>query len=71
LSVREKLDLQIKRLVAIETAHRHNLRKAEEDLHRDTAHRSRYLRRIQKTKRKIEKLLPKIRRLRERRASAR
>ena len=66
---RESLDVRIKRLVAIETSHRHTLRRAEEDLRRDVLHRAKHERRIAKTKRKIEKLLPKLRALRELRSS--
>jgi len=66
---REKTDIRIKRLVAIETAHRHALRRAGEDLRLDAPHRTRYERKIAKLKRKIDKLLPKIRHLRELRSS--
>jgi len=69
VSEREKIDLRIKRLVAIETAHRHALRRAEEDFRLDVLHRPRYERKIAKFKRKIDKLLPKIRHQRERRSS--
>jgi len=69
VSEREKTDIRIKRLVAIETAHRHALRRAEEDLRLDAPHRTRYERKIAKFKRKIDKLLPKIRHLRELRSS--
>lgn len=69
MTEREKTELRIKRLIAIETAHRHALRRAEEDLRGDALHRPRYERRIEKIKRKIEKLLPKIRHQRERRTS--
>jgi len=70
VSQREKTDARIKRMVAIETAHRHALRRAEDDLRRDVVHRSRYERKIEKEKRKLEKLLPRLRRLREHRTSA-
>lgn len=66
---RREIDLKIKRLIAIETDHRHALQRAEEDLRRDPQHSVKHKRRIEKLKRKIDKVLPKIRRQRELRAA--
>lgn len=71
MTYRDKYDLKIKRLVAIETGYRHALHQAEDDLRRDATHRPRHIRRIAKYKRKIEKLLPKLRRQRELRTALR
>ena len=60
-----KLDLRMKRLMAIETEYRHAIKRAEEDLRRDPEHKKKYQRLLEKNRRKAEKLLPKIRRLRE------
>jgi hypothetical protein len=70
VSVRSSLDVKLKRMTAIEAEYRHALRRAEEDLRRDPERRKRYLRIIEKNKKRIEKILPKIRRARERRSDA-
>ena len=51
--------------MAIETEYRHAIKRAEEDLRRDPEHKKKYQRLLEKNRRKAEKLLPKIRRLRE------
>ena len=66
-----KIDRRIKRLVAFEAEHRTAVKRAEDDMRLDPEHKERYRRIIKKSKRKVEKLLPKIRRLRELRASSR
>ncbi len=66
-----KIDLKIKRLVAIEADHRAAIKRAEEDKRRDPERKERYVRIVEKNRRKVDKLLPKIRRLRELRAAMR
>lgn len=64
----EKMDLRIKRLTTIEAEYRASLKRAQADLRKDPEHKKKYTRIITKRERKVDKLLPKIRRLRERRA---
>ncbi|MBI4415915.1 MAG: hypothetical protein HY557_02900 [Euryarchaeota archaeon] len=66
-----KIDLKLKRLVAIEADHRATIKRAEEDKRRDPERKERYVRIVEKNRRKVDKLLPKIRRLRELRAAMR
>lgn len=67
----ERLDLKIKRLTAIEAAYRAEIKRAHAGEKDDRERKLRYERTIAKYERKMEKLLPKIRRLREIRTAMR
>lgn len=62
------LDRRIKRLGRTEARYRAMIKGAEADLRRDPDRKAKYQRVIAKTERRMEKLLPRIRRLREIRA---
>lgn len=62
------LDRRIKRLARTEARYRAMIKDAEADLRRDPDRKAKYKRIVAKTERRMEKLLPKIRRLREVRA---
>jgi hypothetical protein len=63
----ERLEAKIKHLRALEASYRQEVKWAEADLKREPENRRKYERMIEKSKRKAEKLLPKIRELIERR----
>ncbi len=65
------LDQRIKRLTAIDAACRSDIKHAQASLRDDPDRKKKYERTIEKRERKIEKLLPKIRHLRELRAAIR
>ncbi|HKZ62916.1 MAG TPA: hypothetical protein VJ400_00585 [Thermoplasmata archaeon] len=65
------IDRKIKRLTARETEFHHRIKKARADERSDLGRKQRYERQIAKWERSIEKLLPKVRRLRELRARVR
>ena len=59
------IDRKIKRLTARETEYHHRLKRAQADRRADPGRKVRLEREIAKWERKIERLLPKIRHLRE------
>ena len=65
----ERIDLRIKRLTAIETEYHHRIKEAQSDMRVDPDRKKKYERVIAKYERKMDKLLPKIRHLRELRHS--
>ncbi|HEV8595062.1 MAG TPA: hypothetical protein VGR51_05990 [Thermoplasmata archaeon] len=67
----EKIDQRIKRLHAIETAYRGVIKHAQATLRDHPEQKKKHERTIAKHEKKIEKLLPKIRHMRELRAAIR
>jgi len=63
-----KLNQRIKHLTGIEGEYRTVIKRAQEDMRRDPDHKKRYERVVKKYQAKIDKILPKVRRLRELRA---
>ena len=63
-----KLDHKIKSLAKIEGEFRTQIKQAQADIRRDPDHKKRYEGQIKKYRKKIDKLLGKVRRLRELRA---
>jgi len=63
-----KIDQKIKSLAKIEGEYRTEIKHAQLEIKRDPDRRARYERQIKKFRKKIDKLLPKVRRLRELRA---
>ena len=66
-----KLDQRIKRLTRIEAEYRSTMKRANADMRDDPDHKRRYELRIAKLERKIDKLVHKVRRLREVRTAMR
>jgi len=60
-----KLDLRIKHFTRIEGEYRTEIKRAQADIRRDPDRKKKYERAIKKAQKKIDKLLPKVRRLRE------
>jgi len=71
LGALERVDAKLKRLRAIEASYRQEIRWAQADLKRDPDHRHRYERAVEKSERKIAKILPKIHAMIERRERVR
>ena len=63
----ERLDVKIRRLQAIEASYNQEIKWAEADVKRDPEGRRRYERSIEKSRKKIAKILPKIHALLEKR----
>ena len=63
-----KINQRLKHLSGVEGEYRTVIKRAEEDMHRDPDHKKRYERIVKKYQAKIDKILPKVRRLRELRA---
>jgi hypothetical protein len=61
----ERIDLKIKHLTKVEAAYRAEIKRAQADMRVDHSRKKRYERVIAKYQRKVDKLIPKVRHLRE------
>ena len=61
----ERIDLKIKHLTKVEAAYRTEVKRAQADMRVDPTRKKRYEKVVAKYQRKIDKLLPKVRHLRE------
>ncbi len=61
----ERFDLKIKHLTKVEAEYRAEIKRAQADMRVDPTRKKRYERTVAKYQRKVERLLPKIRKLRE------
>ena len=65
MSEYERLDLRIKHLTKVEAEYRTTIKRAQHDMRDEPEKKTRYERVVKKYQRKIDKLIPKVRRLRE------
>ncbi len=67
----QSLDLKVKRLTHIEAEYRGEIKRAQHEMKLDPDRKPKYERIVAKYEKKIDRLLPKIRRLRELRSRVR
>lgn len=61
----ERIDLKIKHLTKVEAAYRAEIKRAQADMRVDPSRKKRYERVMAKYQRKVDRILPKVRHLRE------
>ena len=61
----ERIDLKIKHLTKVEAEYRAEIKRAQADMRVDPVRKKRYERIVAKYQQKVDRLLPKVRHLRE------